>query len=146
MKCRHLGQKLHLLLDGRLTDSDAQRVEAHVADCARCRDNLEALASADRALAAEPLADPPPAMAEAIARRAAAQALLRRRVLLPRWLEVFTLAGVTLALVVVGVIASRFVALSVEVESLALCTVFTVSIVLSVGLAAFGCFYYAADV
>jgi len=146
MKCRHLERKLHLLLDGRLTDRDARRVKAHVADCASCRASFEALASADRALAAEPLADPPQGMAEAIARCAAAQALFRRRVLLPRWLEVFTLAGVTLALVVVGVIVSRFVALSVEVESLVLCTVVTVSIVLSVGLAAFGCFYYAPDI
>jgi len=39
----HFDLELQDLLDGRLGDADAARVEAHVRECARCREELDAL-------------------------------------------------------------------------------------------------------
>ena len=56
----HFDLELQDLLDGRLSDAEAARVQAHVATCSRCREELDVLRRGrDRAQAARSSADVP---------------------------------------------------------------------------------------
>jgi anti-sigma factor RsiW len=63
----HLGDAIHEVLDGRLAPEAQARAEAHLAECTRCRQELEALRWV-KALAARGAAkrDVPPALASTI--------------------------------------------------------------------------------
>lgn len=73
--CREALSRLSLLLDGRLTAADADRIGEHLGACGRCRAEYEAVASLRKALAALPTPEPRP---DALARIRAA--LTPRRV------------------------------------------------------------------
>ena len=88
------------------------KVEGHLAGCAVCREELDALTELDAVLAGERRVDPPRGMAAAVARQAAVQAMVRRRVMIPRWLEVLTLAGASAAGAALGLIGARVVGLT----------------------------------
>jgi anti-sigma factor RsiW len=65
----HLGEELHDLLDRRLDAAAQARAEAHLAGCAECRRELEALRVAKDALAGRGNAIPlPPELASAVSR------------------------------------------------------------------------------
>jgi hypothetical protein len=89
-----------------------RKVEGHVAGCAECREELEALRELDATLAGEGQVDPPKGMAAEVARRAAARAMVRRRVMVPRWLEALTLAGTSAAGAAVGLVGAWVVGLT----------------------------------
>ncbi len=55
-----LGEDIQDLLDGRLLSARRAEIEAHVADCARCRETLATLSWARQAAARLPVHEPPP--------------------------------------------------------------------------------------
>ncbi len=75
----HFDLELQDLLDGRLGDADAARVEAHVRECARCREELDVLRRG-RHLARTGVvrADVPPDLLESVVARLDAAALSPR--------------------------------------------------------------------
>jgi hypothetical protein len=84
-------------------------------------------------------------MADAIVRRAAARALLRRNLLIPRWLEGLTIAGLACSLAAVGVIGVKLLTASMEVQWSTAHVVGAAAIVMAAGLAAFGSLFYKAE-
>ena len=112
MRCEQATGTLWGLVDGGLSARVARKVEEHVAGCAGCWEELEALRELDAALAGEARVDPPRGMAAEVARRAAARAMVRRRVMVPRWLEALTLAGASAAGAAVGLIGAWVVGLT----------------------------------
>ncbi len=61
------GEDLQDLLDGRLVSARQAELEAHVADCARCRETLATLSWARQAAARLPVHEPPPELAKQVA-------------------------------------------------------------------------------
>ena len=112
MRCEQAKGKLWGLVDGGLSARVEREVAGHVVGCAGCREELVALRELDAALAGEGRVEPPMGMAAEVARRAAARAMVRRRVMVPRWLEALTLAGVSAAGAAVGLIGARVVGLT----------------------------------
>lgn len=103
MTCRAVRRSLQPFLDGMLPQSRARALEAHLVACGACGEEFDALRRVSAALSAEPLTDPPHGMAAEIARRAAAQYVTRRRLLIPAWLEALTLGSIVLALAAAAV-------------------------------------------
>jgi len=112
VRCEQARGKLWGLVDGGLSARVEREVAGHVVGCAGCREELVALRELDAALAGEGRVDPPKGMAAEVARRATARAMVRRRVMVPRWLEALTLAGASAAGAAVGLIGARVVGLT----------------------------------
>ncbi|HUT34235.1 MAG TPA: zf-HC2 domain-containing protein [Planctomycetota bacterium] len=94
MTCAWVAEQLDAYEVGGLDAASRQRVEAHLATCAACRERVAAARSADGALrAALAWAEPSPAFAGRVASRA------RRRILFRR----LAIAGAAAAAVVLGV-------------------------------------------
>src|SRR5712692_7938500 len=62
------GEDIQDLLDGRLVSARRAEIEAHVADCPRCRETLATLSWARQAAARLPMQDPPPELPARVAR------------------------------------------------------------------------------
>ncbi len=62
------GEDIQDLLDGRLVSARRAEIEAHVADCPRCRETLATLSWARQAAARLPMQDPPPELPAQVAR------------------------------------------------------------------------------
>lgn len=58
----HPGDLLSALLDGELTATELQRVDAHLAECAACRSELDAIDSVRSAVRSLPMLGPPPGL------------------------------------------------------------------------------------
>jgi anti-sigma factor RsiW len=146
MNCKAVQRALQPFIDGALPSSAGLAVEAHLAACAACRGEFDALRQVAAALSSEPLADPPDGMAVEIARRAAAQYLMRRRLLIPAWLEALTLGGVALASLTAALIGISWVT---ALPNLALApglVVIVITIAAACVVAAFGSAYYRSHV
>ena len=61
------GEDIQDLLDGRLVSARRAEIEAHVADCPRCRETLATLSWARQAAARLPMHDPPPELPTQVA-------------------------------------------------------------------------------
>ncbi|MCD6362077.1 MAG: zf-HC2 domain-containing protein, partial [Armatimonadetes bacterium] len=64
--CRAINNLLNAYLDGELTTEQARECEEHLAECARCRAELERLRAARSLLRSLPHPTPPPELADAI--------------------------------------------------------------------------------
>ena len=144
MKCERVQEDLGAVVDGGLSARAQGRMAAHLATCQTCREELQLLQSLDAALAGEQTMDPPRGMAKAVARRAAARAMVRRRVMIPAWLEALSFVGVGGAAAAVGAIGLRLVMEVGQVEVSVVSAVGVVGVVAAAGLAAFGATYYRA--
>src|SRR6266852_4697044 len=67
MTHHHPGEDIQDLLDGRLVSARRAEIEAHVADCPRCRETLATLSWARQAAARLPMHDPPPELPTQVA-------------------------------------------------------------------------------
>jgi anti-sigma factor RsiW len=92
MTCREVLASTQALVDGTLEATEVQALEAHLAACSSCREEVEALRLLHRALAGEGLVAPPPELALRIARQLA----LRFRST-PAWAEALTLSSGAIA-------------------------------------------------
>ncbi len=63
-----LGEDLQDLLDGRLLSARRAEIEAHIADCAQCRETLATLCWARQTAAQVPVHEPPPELLKQVAR------------------------------------------------------------------------------
>jgi anti-sigma factor RsiW len=82
MWCRTATRLLSAHLDDRLGERRRADLDAHLARCAACREDLEALRAASQSLRSLGRAEPPPGLAARVVR--AAMAAPRRE---PSWLE-----------------------------------------------------------
>jgi anti-sigma factor RsiW len=87
----HLDELLTAHLDGELDDAERAEVETHLASCADCRRELEALRHVRSVLRGAPAVDPPFGFFERMTSR-------RRR---PRWIAAASVAGIAAAWIVV---------------------------------------------
>jgi len=142
MKCRHVRTCLQSLLDGVLEQNHAARIEQHVGGCSTCRREFEALLALDAALSAEPTITPPQEMSGAIVNRALARARMTSRVLVPRWLEGLTFAGLALTLAAVSLTVVAMGGTSPTLHSLTPSAWAALTVTVCAGLGAFGCLYY----
>ena len=69
MHCKTVREQLGTFVDGELADPQRRAVDAHVAGCAACRAELDALRRLAAALAAPPVQKPPAGLWPAIVRR-----------------------------------------------------------------------------
>lgn len=76
--CNAIGERLQDYLDGQLSDAENRDIEAHLARCPGCRDQVQAWTQLFAALDEPELPGPPPGFAPAVLRRVA-QARVRRR-------------------------------------------------------------------
>lgn len=146
MKCRHVQKRLQPFVDGVLEPHEVAAIEEHLSRCSACRAEVEWLRGLDAALSAEPTLDPPPHMAAAIVKKASARALIARRLLVPRWLEALTFAGVALGLIAATLIVLGMGGTSAGFPTLSAGTLSILALTVSGGLAAFGSLYYSAQV
>jgi anti-sigma factor RsiW len=146
MNCRRVRGVLQPLLDDGLPRSRRLAVEAHLSACPTCRAQFGALRAVSAALSAEPLADPPAGMASAIARRAAAQYLIRRRLLIPAWLEALTLVGVALGALAAALIGISCLSALPDLHLAPGLVVITMTVTAGGVVAAFGSAYYRSQV
>ena len=102
MSCPRALRLLQPLIDRSLSEPAAEDLQTHLDSCPSCRTELARLRRIHQTLADEPTIDPPSGLAPAIARRAAAQHLTAKRILLPAWLEALTLGGAAVALGAAG--------------------------------------------
>ena len=75
----HLGDRLSALLDGELVADERRAAEAHLADCASCRDELAATASTRAMVRGLPAVDAPFGFYERVIRRSSPATPGRRR-------------------------------------------------------------------
>ena len=142
MNCRAVRRLLQPFLDGMLPQSSTLALEAHLTTCGACSEEFHALRRVSAALSAEPLSGLPHGMAAEIARRAAAQHLIRRRLLIPAWLEALTLGSVTLALAAAAVTGISYLRAMPNLHLAPGLPALLVTAVAACMLAAFGSAYY----
>jgi len=70
MRCREVQRKLELFVAQELAPAERERVEAHLASCARCREALERARSLEKVLVAPPVPPLPEGFAERVVGRA----------------------------------------------------------------------------
>jgi len=102
------------------------------------------LRAVDRALAGETPVDPPEGMAAVIARRAAARLAMRRRLLIPRWLEGLTITGIGTATAIAGFAGCRVLAGASNGSLISGGMLGVVGLFLGAALVAFAALYYRA--
>jgi anti-sigma factor RsiW len=144
VRCAQAERLLQGLVDGALSAGDRERAEAHVAECDRCRAELAALATVDEGLSGEGRVSPPTGMAEAIVRRAVVRSMMRRRVMVPGWLEAVTFAGVGVGAGALGIVCLALAAAGGGLELPAASAAGVIGLIVTVSLAAFGSVYYRA--
>ena len=100
MHCQEAGQQLQLYIDERLTLEQMRRLEAHLAHCAACRDELAALEEVARQFKMVPMVAEPEEMHAQIMQRVAmtprrhAQPFFPWRPSLAEWLAAIILATI----------------------------------------------------
>lgn len=142
MNCRAIRRSIQPFLDGMLPPSSTRALEVHLATCGACAEELDGFWRLSAALSAEPLANPPHGMAAEIARRAAVHYLVRRRLLIPVWLEALTFGSVILALAVAAVAGVSFLHAIPALHLAPGIPALLASAAAASGLAAFGSAYY----
>jgi len=144
VRCREARAHLQPLLDGALPEPLRPRVEAHLVGCRACGDELAALRSLRTALSAEEVLDPPKGMAAAITRRAMARLLLRRRLLVPAWLEALTFGGLAMSLAAASAFVLLLAGPALHIGLSLAAGIGVIALVVSLGLAACASFFYRA--
>ncbi len=142
MSCRRARAKLQPFLDRALLPAEETHVREHLGTCEPCRRQLDSLRLVDEALSTQPTAEPPAELAPAIMARAVSRAELRRRLLIPAWLEAWTLASVALGLAACGFAASHCLGAAVASRELAAQVVRLLPVVLAAGFGLLGLWYY----
>ena len=145
MRCRRVQSRLQPFLDGALTERETRRIQQHMSGCAACRLEFEAARGLDHALSAEPLAEPSPELQAAIVSRAMAKASRTRSLLIPRWLDGITFAGLALALLAGGIAAHAAGGVSVTLLQFTVNLGSAAVIVVCGGVAILGSFYYGSQ-
>lgn len=145
MNCRQVRKWLQPFADGALERRKAAAIEAHLAGCAACREEAALLRTLDAALSAEPTVDPPADMAPAIVNRALARRLAIRRLMVPRWLEALTFAGVALGLAAAAFVVLGATGALAAPHGLTPMAWSVLALTVGGGLAAFGWLYYSAE-
>ena len=78
MDCRDVSAQLPDMVDGKLAEREIRAISEHLADCSRCRDELDALQACWDALAEVPGLEVSPDFAMRVRRRAERPRRLRR--------------------------------------------------------------------
>jgi anti-sigma factor (TIGR02949 family) len=142
MKCRDARARLQPFLDRTLAPHEEAHLRDHLAACEPCRRELDSLRVIDKALSTQPAVEPPPELAGAIMGRAMAEGDRRRRLLIPAWLEGWTLAAVGLGLAACALAASEVLAMASVPERLAASGPRLLLVALAAGYGIFGFCYY----
>lgn len=142
MKCRRVRESLQPLLDGACEESVRARIEAHVANCDSCQHEFNLLRAVDATLAGERLLDPPHYLASAIVAKAAARAHLRRRKLVPVWLEALTFLGAGAAAVLFSLVTLDLLQEASGITLTTALLVITVASITATVLAGLGAVYH----
>jgi anti-sigma factor RsiW len=142
MTCHHVRESLQAYLDGDCGEAIRGRIEAHLASCRGCRHEFGLLRAADAALAGEQLIDPPYHLAPVIVAKAAARARLRRRLLVPVWLEALTFLGAGAATVLFSLIALGLLQAASGITLTTALLAPTIVAVIATAFAGLGAVYY----
>jgi len=142
VSCRWVRGKLARAMDGNLDGGSRRRLEAHVAECAACREEMRELQRMDEVLADEPTVAPPEGMAATIVRKAEAHSMMRRRVMIPAWLEGLGLVGGLGAGAAVGFVGVVVLQATAHIDLAVSGAAAVVATAAAAGLGAFGSAYY----
>ncbi len=81
MPCSETHERMSLQLDNLLDQEQAAQLQAHLAECAACRQEWDAMCAVSKLLEAAPMAMPAPGLSLRVTRRVERRAARRRRVL-----------------------------------------------------------------
>lgn len=116
------GERMSLMLDGRLTVQERAELEAHLAVCAECRARWAAFQQVDRVLSSAAILAPAPGFVNRFAERWAQQQALQvrraRRERVVAWVGVFAAGAAALALLTIPALIAAWFGLANLVESM----------------------------
>ncbi len=106
MDCQEYQQKISMLIDGELSDSQVEAVETHISTCANCRSVHERMIALDASVLSFAAVKPRSGLAEVVKERLRGDRQPKAGIaILPLWARVPLIAVITLLAVGLGSLA-----------------------------------------